>query len=88
MEITFLFLYLPEMAKTCSFLEVQRGQIVVFYNKSHTKRKFGDQIGCIKIVMHQAIMKFKKSGTYADAKPSVCALKTTLRTDILTKKKV
>ena len=38
--------------------------------------------------MHQAIVKFKKLGTYADAKRSGRSRKTTPRTDILIKKTV
>ena len=47
-----------------------------------------ERLGCSKTAVHQAIVKFNKLGTYADAKRSGRLRETTPRTDILIKKKV
>ena len=75
------------MGKNCSLSEVQQCQIVVLHKEGHTERQIGEH-ECSKTAVHQAIVKFKKLGTYADAERSGGSRKTTPRTDILIKRKV
>ena len=56
------------MGKNCSLLEVQRCQIVIFHKEGHTERQIDERLGCSIAAVHQAIVKFKELGTYADAK--------------------
>ena len=67
------------MGKNCSLSEVQQCQIVVLHKEGHTKRQIGEQLGCSKTAVHQAIVKFKELGIYADAKRSGNPRKTTPR---------
>ena len=76
------------MGKNCSLLEVQQCQIVVLHKERHTEHQIGERHGCSKTAVHQAIVKFKELGTYADAKRSGRPCKTTHRTEILIKRKV
>ena len=76
------------MGKNCSLLEVQQNQIVVLHKEGHTECQIGEWLGCSKIAVYQAIVKFKELGTYSDAKQSGCPCKTTSKTDILIQKKV
>ena len=52
------------MGKNCSLSEVQRCQIVVIHKEGHTERQIGERLGCSKIAVHQAIVKFKELGTW------------------------
>ena len=56
------------MDKNCSLWEVQQRQIVDLYKEGHTERQIGERLGCSKTTVHQAMVKFKELGTYADAK--------------------
>ena len=56
------------MSKNCSLSEVQQCQIVILHKEGHTEHQIGEQLGCSKTVVHQAMVKFKKLGTYADTK--------------------
>ena len=70
------------MGKNCSLSEVQRCQIVVLHIEGHTERQIGERLECSKTAVHQAIAKFKKLGSCADAKRIGRPRKTTPRTDI------
>ena len=76
------------MGKNCSLSEVQRSQIVVLHKEEQTERQIGERLGRRETAVHQAIVKFKELGTYADAKRSSRPRKTTPRTDILIKRRV
>ena len=76
------------MGKNCSFLEILRCQIVVLHKEGHAERLTGERLECSQTAVHQAIVKVKELGTFADAKQIGRPRKTTPRTDILIKRKV
>ena len=76
------------MGKKRSLSEVQRSQIVVLHDEGYPEREIGKRIGCSKTAVHQAIVKFKNSGIYNDAKRSGSPKKTTPRADNVIKRQV
>ena len=50
----------------CSLSEVQRGQIIVLHKEGYTEHGSGEQLGCRKTALQQAIVKVNRSGTHAD----------------------
>ena len=76
------------MGKKCSLTEVERGQIVAFHKEGYTERQIGAKLGFSKTAVHQALVKFSRSGSYSDAKRSGRPRKATLRADIFIERQV
>ena len=61
--------------------DVQRAQIEALYNEGYSERLISEQIKRSKNAVHNAVVKFKKTETYSDAKRSSCPRKSTSRND-------
>jgi transposase len=71
------------MGKKASLNETQRAQIVILCKEGQSERQISEKLSVSKTAVHQAIMKFKKSGLYCDQKRSGRPRKTTMRDDHL-----
>ena len=69
------------MGKKSSLSDVRRAQIVALHNEGYSERSISERVGCSKNAVHNAVVKFRKSGTYSDAKRSGRPRKTTPRDD-------
>ena len=69
------------MDKKLSLSDVQRAQIVALYKEGYSERSISERIKRSKNAVHNAVLKFKKTGTYSDAKRSGCPRKSTPRDD-------
>ena len=69
------------MGKKLSLSDVQHAQIVALYKKGYSERSISEQIKRNKNAVHNAVVKFKKTGTYSDAKGSGRVRKCTPRDD-------
>ena len=58
------------MGKKSSVSDVQRAQIVALYKEGYSERSISERIKISKNAVHNAVVKFKKAGTYSDAKRS------------------
>ena len=61
--------------------DVQRAQIVALYKEGYSERSISERIKRSKNAVHNAVLKFKKTGTYSDAKRSGRPQKSTPRDD-------
>ena len=70
-----------KMGKKSLLSDVQRAQIVALYMKGYSERSISERIKRSKNAVHNAVVKFKKTGTYSDAKRSGRPRKTTSTDD-------
>ena len=56
------------MGKKSSLAEVQRARIVLLNQKGHSERQISKAKKCSKTAVHNALAKFKNSGSYSDNK--------------------
>lgn len=69
------------MGKNVSLSDVERAQIVTLYKEGYSERSICEKVKHSKNAVHNALVKFQKTGTYSDAKRSGRPRKTTLRDD-------
>ena len=69
------------MGKKLSLSDVQRAQIMALYKEKYSERSISQRIKRSKNAVHNAVVKFKKTGTYSDAKQSGRPRKSTPRDD-------
>ena len=67
--------------KKPSLSDIQRAQIVAFYKEGYSERLISERIKKSKNAVHNAIVKFKETGTYSDTKRSDRPRKSTPRDD-------
>ena len=58
------------MGKKSTLSDVEHAQIMALHREGHSERSISEQIKCSKNAVHNAVLKFQKSGTYSDAKRS------------------
>ena len=71
------------MAKNSPLSEVLRAQIVALHKEGYSERLISQKIKCSKNAVHNAIVKFRITGTYSTAKKSGRPRKTTPRDDLM-----
>ena len=69
------------MGKKLSLFDVQHAQIVALYKEGYSEHSISEQIKRSKNAVYNAVVKFKKTGTYTDAKQSGHPQKNTSRDD-------
>ena len=69
------------MGKKSPLSDVQRAQIVALYKEGYSERSISERIKRNKNAVHNAVVKFKKTETYSDAKRSGCPRKSTPRVE-------
>ena len=72
-----------KMGRKSSLTEVQRARIVLLNQKGYSERQISKAEKCSKTAVHNALAKFKNSGSYSDNKRSGRPRKTTARDDRL-----
>ena len=50
--------------------DVERAQIMALHKEGYSERSISERVKCSKNAVHNAVVKFQKSGTYSDAKRS------------------
>ena len=71
------------MGRKSSLTEVQRARIVLLNQEGYSERQISKAEKCSKTTVHNALAKFKNSGSYSDNKRSGRPRKTTARDDRL-----
>ena len=51
--------------------DVEHAQIMALHKEGYSERSISERVKCSKNAVHNAVMKFQKSGTYSDAKSLV-----------------
>ena len=74
-----IVLLVMEMGKKASLSEIQRAQVVILSREGLSEREISEKMSVGKTAVHQAIVKYRKSGVYSDQKRSGRSRKTTLR---------
>ena len=55
------------MGRSKSLSEVVRAQIIVFRQEGYTERDISKRLRCSKTAVHNSIVKFNQTGSYAEA---------------------
>ena len=69
------------MVKKTSLSDVKRAQVVTLYGEGYSERSISERVKCSKNAVHNAIVKFRKTGSYSDAKRSCQPRQTTPQDD-------
>ena len=69
------------MGKKSTLSDVEHAQIMALHKEGYSERSNSERVKHIKNAVHNAVVKFQKSGTYSDAKRSDRPRKTTPRDD-------
>ena len=75
----------PKMGRSKSLSEVVRAQIIVLRQEGYTERDISKRLRCSKTTVHNSIVKFNQTGSYAEAAKPGRPRKTTPQNDIAMK---
>ena len=70
-----------KMGKKSTHSNVEHAQIMAFHKAGYSERSISERVKRSKNAVHNAVMKFQKSGTYSDARRPDHPRKTTPRDD-------